>query len=133
VSDKDGGKGKGKADHAVVFAFSGFFAPVENLPAFNKVNAGGNVPVKFSLGGDWGLDIFAGNHPKSKQIDCDSGAALNQGEETAGPGNGELTYSQGNDRYTFNWKTKKGWAGTCRQLILKFIDGTFQYANFKFK
>jgi hypothetical protein len=31
------------------------------------------------------------------------------------------------------WKTDKAWAGTCRQLQLKFIDGSTQTANFNFK
>jgi hypothetical protein len=31
------------------------------------------------------------------------------------------------------WKTDKGWAGTCRQLIIRLSDGTTHLANFKFK
>jgi hypothetical protein len=35
--------------------------------------------------------------------------------------------------YTYVWKTDKGWAGTCRQLLINFDDSSTQYANFKFK
>src|SRR5438445_3582384 len=45
---------------AFSYSFSGFFAPVDNPPTFNRVKAGTAVPVKFSLGGDQGLNIFAG-------------------------------------------------------------------------
>ena len=56
----------------VVYKFSGFFAPVENLPAVNHVKAGQAVPVKFSLLGNQGLGIFAAGYPRSEQITCGS-------------------------------------------------------------
>jgi hypothetical protein len=37
-----------------LYNFQGFFSPVANIPAFNIVNAGRSVPVKFSLGGNRG-------------------------------------------------------------------------------
>ena len=43
----------------VKYPFSGFFPPVENPPLVNSVRAGAAVPVKFGLGGDLGLDVFA--------------------------------------------------------------------------
>jgi len=30
------------------------------------------------------------------------------------------------------WKTEKGWANSCRQLVVKLNDGTIKRANFKF-
>jgi len=39
------------------FTFTGFFAPIRNLPIVNRVKAGQGIPVKFSLGGDYGLDM----------------------------------------------------------------------------
>jgi hypothetical protein len=41
------------------FDFSGFFAPVQPPPTVNVAKAGGAIPVKFSLGGDRGLNIFS--------------------------------------------------------------------------
>src|SRR6266545_1132510 len=52
----------------VPFDFSGFFPPVDNPPAVNVVNAGRAIPVKFSLSGDKGLNIFAAGFPVSQQI-----------------------------------------------------------------
>jgi hypothetical protein len=31
-----------------------------------------------------------------------------------------LTYAPATDTYTYTWKTQKNWAGTCRELSLKF-------------
>jgi hypothetical protein len=35
-------------------------------------------------------------------------------------------------KYIYNWKTDRRWAGTCRQLIIKFNDQTEHPVNFKF-
>ena len=50
------------------YAIDGFFAPVDNAPAVNTMKAGAAVPMKFSLGGDKGLDILAANAPSSRQV-----------------------------------------------------------------
>jgi uncharacterized protein len=115
----------------VLYNFTGFFAPVDNLPTLNSVKAGQAIPVKFSLGGDKGLDIFATGYPISTKIACDSGAALDDIELTVTAGASSLSYGGG--QYNYVWKTEKAWSGTCRQLVIKLIDGTFHYANFKFK
>ena len=114
------------------YNFSGFFQPVDNLPTSNSVKAGQAIPVKFSLGGDQGLDIFEAGYPKSEPIVCNSGALVDGIETTVNAGSSSLSYSAGNDQYTYVWKTEKSWANTCRQLVVKFIDGTTQRANFKF-
>jgi hypothetical protein len=115
------------------YAFSGFFSPVDNLPTVNLVSAGRAVPVKFSLGGDQGLDIFATGYPKSQQIACDSTATVDGIEETLTAGGSSLSYDAASDIYTYVWKTDKAWAGTCRQLVVKLDDGSAHRANFKFK
>ena len=58
VTDKDGGTGSASAVHVVIFAFSGFFQPVDNLQVVNVANAGRSIPVKFSLGGNQGLNVL---------------------------------------------------------------------------
>ena len=58
------------------YNFSGFFQPVDNLPTLNMVKAGSAIPVKFSLGGEQGLDIFEAAYPKSQTISCDSTAPV---------------------------------------------------------
>src|SRR5262249_27214781 len=50
---------------SVLYTFSGFFQPVDNLPTVNSVKAGSAIPVKFSLDGNQGLNIFAAGSPTS--------------------------------------------------------------------
>ncbi len=113
--------------------FTGFFSPVSNLPALNSVNAGRAIPVKFSLNGDRGLDIFAPGFPASGVIACDTSATPIEITETLTAGGSSLSYDAGSDQYTYVWKTEKSWAGTCRQLVLQLKNGCVYRANFKFK
>lgn len=115
------------------YTFTGFFAPVDNPPVVNVAKAGSAIPVKFSLGGNQGLDIFAAGSPASQQVTCDSGAPVDDIEQTVSPGDATLTYDPATNQYTYVWKTTKSWAGTCRRLTVAFNDGTQQYANFKLK
>jgi len=116
------------------YNFSGFFPPVDNLSTQNEVKAGSAVPVKFSLAGDQGLNIFAANYPASRQISCDTTAqttAIEEAELTTS--NSGLSYDSDGDQYKYVWKTLKSWKGTCRQLTLKLDDNSEQKANFTFK
>lgn len=115
------------------YNFTGFFQPVDNLPTLNAVNAGRAIPVKFSLDGDQGLNIFEADYPKTQQIACDSTATVDGIEQTVTAGSSSLSYDASTDTYTYVWKTQKAWAGTCRQLVVKLNDGTVHRANFKFQ
>ncbi|MDP2949524.1 MAG: PxKF domain-containing protein [Chloroflexota bacterium] len=117
----------------LVYSFSGFFRPVDNPPVLNSVKAGSGMPVKFSLGGDQGLDIFATGYPRSQRINCDMSTLLDAIEETVTAGSSSLSYDPIADQYVYVWKTDKAWASTCRQLIVRLNDGTDHVANFKFK
>jgi len=118
------------------YTFSGFYQPVDNLPTLNKTKPGKTIPVRFSLGGDKGLDIFAkaadgSSYPKSESIACDSTALVDGIEETASVKHG-LVYDPVSNRYTYDWGTSSTWSG-CRQLVMKFKGGSVQRANFIFK
>jgi hypothetical protein len=133
ANDNAGNTGSASVTYQVIYNFSGFFSPVDNLPTLNTVNAGRAIPVKFSLGGDQGLDIFTAGYPKVQQIACEGDAPSDAIEETVTSGNSGLQYDATTGTYTYVWKTQKSWAGTCRQLIVKLDDGTEHVANFKFK
>jgi hypothetical protein len=130
---------RGTSDHDPNVAtfeinFSGFFPPIADPPAVNSAKAGSAVPVKFSLDGNKGLNIFANGFPMvSGPIACDSLVPAIGVIHTVTPGGSSLTYDPLMDLYSYVWKTDKAWAGTCRQLIVKLIDGTVQTANFQFK
>ena len=111
--------------------FAGFFQPIDN-GEFNRMKAGRAVPVKFSLGGDHGLGIFAAGYPRVTGVSCEGNANADPIEETETAGASALTYDAASDRYQYVWKTDKNWAGSCRQLELKFSDGSVQTALFDF-
>jgi len=115
------------------YHFTGFFQPVDNLPALNLASAGSAIPVKFSLGGNQGLSIFAAGYPASSPIPCDAGDPGSVIEETVAAGNSGLGYDASTDQYTYVWKTNKAWKGTCRMLVLNFNDGSQHLAKFRFR
>jgi hypothetical protein len=115
----------------VSYNFGGFLRPIDNLPTVNVVKAGQAIPVKFSLGGNQGLAIFAAGYPKVVVMGC-TGTLLDTIEETVTAGSSSLQYDAGAGQYIYVWKTDKAWAATCRQLVVKFVDGSTQVANFNF-
>ena len=118
------------------YNFNGFLAPVDNQPVVNTVKSGSAIPVKFTLGGNRGLSIFAAGYPKSTVTTCDSTAPVDGVESTVTAGASSLSYDPATTQYTYTWKSDKTWgaapAGPCRQLVLRFADGTEKRANFKF-
>ena len=111
--------------------FGGFQPPL-NGDAVNQVRAGAGVPVKFSLGGDLGLGIFASDYPKFEFTACSPGDPVDPVEETVSAGNSGLSYDAATGVYTYVWKTDKMWAGKCGTLIIKLTDNSEYTASFKF-
>jgi len=134
ATDKAGNSGSASVTYSVGYNWTGFFQPVDNLPTINTVNAGQAIPIKFSLGGNYGLNIFASGYPASQNVSCggSSGGSSDPIEETVTAGNSSLQYDPGTQHYIYVWKTDKAWAGTCRTLIVKLIDGTEHTAFFQF-
>lgn len=117
---------------SVVYVWTGFFQPVDNLTTENVVKAGSAIPVKFSLGGNQGLSIFTSGYPTSNVVTCGSPAGDDPIESTVTAGNSSLSYDAVANQYIYVWKTDKAWATQCRQLRVKLADGTLHAANFKF-
>jgi hypothetical protein len=78
-----------------------------------------------------GMSIFEAGYPKSQVILCNSAAAVDGIESTDNPGGSLLSYDAATQTYHYNWKTEKSWTG-CRQLVVKFVDGSYGRADFKF-
>ena len=111
------------------YTFGGFRAPVDSQPTVNTVKAGASVPVKFSLGGDMGLHVFAAGHPAVQpSTACGSAANLDIVEQTSTASANAFTYDPATDTYTFVWKTAK--TKGCYQLVLRFDDGQEFAADF---
>jgi hypothetical protein len=112
-------------------SFTGFFQPVDNDGVLNIAKAGSAIPVKFSLGGDFGLDVLV-KAPTASAIACPTGAGADAIEEVSASPSG-LTYDAAADQYTYVWKTQSGWKGTCKQLHMPLSDGMDHTALFQFK
>jgi hypothetical protein len=110
--------------YSVVYDFSGFASPVAAYPTATPMKAGEAVPLKFSLHGDQGSNIFAAGSPAWLPCGAVDGQAA---------ADGTLLYNASTDRYTFMAATAKSWAGTCRDLIVTLRDGTAHRARFTFK
>ena len=120
--DRAGNDSHAISAYSVVYDFAGFASPSAVYPMATSMKAGQSVPVKFSLNGDQGLGIFAAGSPAWAL--CDS--------SDASPATGTLSYNASNDRYTYLATTAKAWAGTCRDLVVTFADGTAHTLRFTF-
>jgi pimeloyl-ACP methyl ester carboxylesterase len=131
ASDSAGNAASCSFPVSVLYRFAGFLNPVNNLPTLNAVNAGRAIPIKFSLSGYKGLDIFAAS-PGSGRIGCSSSTEVEL-TDTRSAGNSSLSYDHSADLYNYVWKTDKAWAGTCRQFVVQLSDGSIHRANFRLK
>jgi Tol biopolymer transport system component len=131
AADAAGNRASRSHIYSVVYDFEGFFSPVDDPPTFNAVKAGRAIPVKFSLGGDQGLDIFAEDYPRSGKIPADPNAPLDDIEQTETAGESSLSYDPTTGQYTYVWKTHRAWSGQSRQLVLKLDDGSEHEASFE--
>ncbi|MEU1879937.1 PxKF domain-containing protein [Streptosporangium sp. NPDC020072] len=118
--DNAGNTASRKVTYQVVYPWQAYF------PETMSGKAGSAVPIKFSLGGDRGTDVFAPGYPASQQVACDTGKPIGPAEPTRNPGNSKISYGGG--QYNYVWKTDKSWSDTCRQLQLKLDDGTGHFA-----
>jgi hypothetical protein len=115
------------------YRFGGFFAPVNAPPIVNTLKAGVGVPVKFSLGGNQGLAIFAQGYPASRTVSCRPDALTDEIEQTVTADHSSLRYDANTNTYTYVWKTAPTWAGQCRRLVLRFADGIEHTALFRLR
>jgi hypothetical protein len=116
---------------AVDYSFGGFLQPVSSSDV-NIAKAGSGVPIKFSLGGAFGLNVLAAGSPNSKQIACQTNTPTSSVAETSTAGSSGLSYDATTDLYTYVWKTDKAWTDTCRQFTLTLLDGEAFSATFQF-
>jgi Thrombospondin type 3 repeat len=115
----------------VWLGFTGFRPPVDGNGVLNVVKAGSAIPVKFSLGGDQGLQIFEPGYPRFKRVSCPS-TTPDVVEETISAAGSTLTYNASTDTYQYTLKTTKSLAGTCQALELS-SHGTQTTALFQFR
>ena len=86
-------------------------------------------PIKFSLSGFRGLNLFAPGYPATQAMTTCGGALT--GPLVADHCRDGFAYDPLLDQYKYVWKTDRNWRG-CRQLIVRLKDGTEKRANFRF-
>ncbi len=111
--------------------FGGYQQPIDTA-VVNTVKAGRAIPVKFSLGGDKGLDIVRAGHPKVTEVACEAGVVTDPVEETVTSDLNTLKYNASADTYTYVWKTKKSWSGSCVEFELGLNDWSSHVFTVKF-
>jgi len=112
IRDNGGGEAFTSADHVVTipkYEFSGFFDPVNAAPVVNAMKAGRAVPMKFALGGGFGLGVMSAGSPTSVQVSCSTGASTDDVEITTAAGGSSLSYDAATGTYTYVWKTATSW------------------------
>src|SRR5262249_21654862 len=127
ATDKAGNVATATNTYSVQFAFTGFFAPVDNLPIINKANAGQAIPVKWRLTDANGVGVADPTSFTSLTVypvSCGVWAALpsdplpDPQSSTSG-----LLY-QGGGNWQFNWKTPKNYAGICLVVRVTLSDSS---------
>jgi hypothetical protein len=112
------------------FAFDGFRG-LKNLPNINESNLGTQF-IRFSLGGDHGVDIFKNDHPMSASYPCGTTPPSVADQPARLQGESGFRYDAGADEYTFKWNIDKSWKNTCRVFVLGLIDGSTHNLAFRF-
>jgi hypothetical protein len=83
------------------YNFTGFFGLLTDVPAFDVAKAGSSIPLKFSLLGFQGSNVFLAGYPRSQRIACDTGALIGGSIQTSNPGASQLSYDPQTDQYNY--------------------------------
>jgi hypothetical protein len=134
AADAAGNTASAASSYRVIYDFRGFLWPVRNRPAVNRARAGRVALVRFSLNGYHGRHVLADGFPQVAEMECGSDAEATAGEPARLLGHRRAQRSSHRGRgYALAWKTRRSWAGSCRQLLLGLADGTVQRADYRFK
>ena len=133
AADVAGGTASASNHYRVVYDFR-FRRPTRAPPAVNRARAGRVVAVRFSLNGFHGRDVLAPGSPQVAEVECGAGAQPAAGAPARLVGDRPpLRWSRRARSYLLLWKTRRSWAGGCRQFLLGLADGSVHRAEFRFK
>jgi len=113
------------------YQFQGFKKPLKAAPQLNKEEAGETLPIKFSLGGNFGTNVLT-TAPTTQQINCNTREPIGDTIEAVSVKDKGLQLKE-NGFYRFNWKTLKKWKNSCRKFTLSFTNGEVISIYFRFK
>jgi len=121
--------------YTVGFVFTGFFAPVDNLPVLNAGQAGRTYPIKWRLADATGApvtDLATFVDLRDSAIACDAAPEDVLEEQFSLIASSTLRYDAADDQFIYHWRTVKGMAG-CRLLQLTLSDGSKHWAKFRLR
>lgn len=118
-----------------LYTWAGFFPPVENPPAWNETKAGSVVPLKFSLGGDFGTELD-GLAVEWQAVVCPTKQERKAGIPPTPFGdvypatpNQPLAYDDASDVYKWEWRTERDWRKSCLQLLVTLPGETTEQTH----
>jgi hypothetical protein len=110
-----------------------FLPPLLGGRVLNIVaKAGSTLPVRFSLLSNQGLDVFDPGYPRSQQVACPTGL-IQHPVELEGTTPVGVKYDARTTLYTYGFRTDPTWAGTCRELTVKFRHGSVRKIQLRFR
>jgi YVTN family beta-propeller protein len=121
VTARDGDGNTEKVTHTYTvsgYTFEGFLGSIHDGVT---LKAGSTVPIVFSLSGDRGPDVLAAGSPASGAVRCGTTVPTRTYPAAS---DGGLRFDSSQGVYVFQWRTKRGWAGTCRAFVLTLGDGS---------
>ena len=71
-------------------------------------------------------------YPLSRPVDCATSTATARPMRSYSEHRSADTLQAATDVYQYAWKTQAGWAGSCRALVIKLVDGTEHKVFFRF-
>ena len=133
AADNAGNTSTKTVSYTVVWPLTGLFQPVDNPPVLNLEKAGAVIPVRFSLGGYRGTQVFASGYPQTTAVPCQARPRTDEIEQTLARSAATLTYRSG--VYTYAWRSQQAWASrfVCRKVVLRFKDGQERTALFRLR
>ncbi len=123
VACTDSAGNSSEVKYTVIYNFSGFSRPVDNLPTLNTANSGQAIPLKWQITDVNGDPVtnLASVMVTADNLACSLGTTPDQIEEYA-PGSSGLL-NQGNGNYQFDWKSPKTYAASCKTMKLDLGEG----------
>jgi hypothetical protein len=123
INCTDGAGTVSEVMYNVIYDFSGFSRPVDNVPALNIANSGQAIPLKWLITDVNGVPVtkLANVVVTATDFPCDVGATASQIEEYTPGASGLLNKGKGN--YQFNWQTPKSYAQSCKTMKLDLGEG----------
>jgi Zn-dependent M28 family amino/carboxypeptidase len=124
VSCSDNAGNSSEVNYNVIYSFSGFFQPVDSLPALNTANSGQAIPLKWRITDVNGNPVtnLANVVVTAANLSCSLGITVDQVEEYTTGTSGLL--NQGDGYYQFNWKTPKTYANSCKTMMFDLGEGS---------